>query len=218
MALRAIYTNERASDFRRVIRPTAVAARKLGQLDRNMADDAAIALGRWMAGVVAETLQTMKLEDRKGEISRQLYSGIRIFGRSSLASLRGTIVVNPWIRAHEFGATLEPDNEYFTIPIFHALRPDGSPKFKSAVSWRRFGSFIYTKKSTGQKFIAYKSKETGELRILYVLVDKVVMKKRMFLLRTAASRMGALWQAWGSIYIREAMRLDIIQAPWHWRD
>ena len=203
-SLKVLYENRAAQRFRAAIRPSLLG--NLKYIERPIAERAAHELGLWMLDVVTQTLRTTTLADRKGELSKQLRAGIRIYGRSSLSGLRGQIKVYPWIMAQEYGADIVPEGRYLAIPIFHALRPDGSPKFNNPASWRRFGSFVYTQKTTGKKFLAYKSKQDGELKILYVLVDSVEIKPALGLIRTAENMLGTLMAIWGQVYLAEATK------------
>lgn len=212
-----MYETRAAAQFREWIRPSLVGIRQLGAFERNVAVDAANELGLWMTRLVMRVLAQSRLNERKGEVTKQLYAGIRIYGRASLASLRGQIRAYPWLMAHEYGASIAPtEGQYLTIPIFYGVRADGSPKFRNANSWRRFGSFVYTQKSTGRKFLAYKSKETGDLRILYILVEETEIKPVLNLVRNANMLLPQLVAAWGQIYIREIMKpqYKAIRPPW----
>jgi len=161
--------------------------------------------------VVDETIRATRLKDEKGEVYKQLMRGIKVTGRASLKSLVGRIDVNPWIRPHEFGAEIEPKNaQWLTIPFGYGVHPDGRPKFRSANAWRRYGSFIYTDRSTDKKYVAYRG-ANGDLRILYVLVDHVTIKPRLGLLRRADALLPQLMSVWGEIYLQEYMRLDPIK-------
>jgi hypothetical protein len=103
-----------------------------------------------------------------------------------------------------------------TIPIYHALRLDGRPKFRSANSWRRFGSFIYTPKGSERSYIAYKS-ANRELRILYVLVDEVEIPARLGLHRMADRMIGELLNEWARIFVFYGGALGMTN-PWTDRD
>src|SRR3546814_20400255 len=104
------------------------------------------------------------------------------------------------LRPHEFGATIEPKKQWLTIPIYHALRVDGTPKFANPTSWKRFGSFIWTRKTDGKKFVVYKSKQNRELKFLYVLVDHMELKPQFGLIRRDTDIMTRLMSIWWSRY------------------
>lgn len=205
---RALYENEAARKFRAIIRPELLG--RLKYIEPLIAVRAAIELAEWMSRLVRETMNTSELKDNKQEIRRQLLGGTRITGRSSLARLKSAIYVQPWIFPHEYGATIVPTGgrKYLTIPLGFALRADGSLKYRSALSWKRFGSFIKKDKQNDRLFIVYKS-ASGDLRYLYVLVDKVEIKARLGLLNKAAQLMDDLWYAWGNIYIQEMLKADV---------
>lgn len=202
--LGVLYENRTAQRFRAAIRPSLVG--NLARIEPPIAVEAAQALGIWMMNVVVNTLRTTILNDDKGEVSKQLRAGIRVYGRSSLTNLRGVVLAYPWLFAHEYGASIDPKEKYLTIPIFHGLRADGSPVFRSARSWKRFGSFVWTQKATGKKFLVYKSKQDGELKFLYVLVEHVELKPVLGLIRNAEALVPTLLGIFGQIYIAEATK------------
>jgi hypothetical protein len=201
-----------AQRFREAIRPSLVGS--LRDVDRAIAQRAGDVLAQWLRAVIREALAKSRINDDNGNIHRQLLDGMRVYGRASLSDLRGDLYGDPWIAAHEYGATIRPKGRYLTIPVYYALRPDGRPKFRNASSWRRFGSFIYTAKS-GNKFIAYKS-ASGELRLLYLLLDEATIPPRLRLRITAGRNYEELMIAWGNIYIQECKRAgrEPIPNPW----
>jgi len=207
--LSPLYTNRAAQAFREAIRPSL-----LGQLqvaEQPIAVRAASELGAWLVDVVDATIRTTRLKDEKGEVYKQLMSGIRVTGRSSLKDLTGRISVYPWIRPHEFGAHIVPRNaNWLTIPFAYGVHPDGRAKFRNAISWKRFGSFVYTDKKTDKKYIAYRG-ASGDLRILYILVDDVTIRPRLGLIRRAESMLPRLMSVWGDIYLQEYAKLDPIK-------
>jgi hypothetical protein len=202
--LGVMYENRAAQRFRAAIRPSLVG--QLKYIEQPIAVEAANALGLWMMRVVEATLRTTVLNDRKGEVAKQLRGGIRIYGRGSLVNLRSQIVAYPWLMAQEFGASIDPKERYLAIPIFDALRPDGSVKFQNPRSWNRFGSFVWTQRGTGKKFLVYKSKQDGGLKFLYVLVEHVDIKPVLGLIRNADAMLGQLMATWGQIYLAEATK------------
>jgi hypothetical protein len=140
---------------------------------------------------------------RKDGLQRHLISGIKVTGRSSLATLRGRIDVYPWVRPYEFGGTIHPHTaQYLAIPIYDGLRVDGTPKFQNPLSWKRWGSFIYTAKDQ-RKYIVYKDADRV-LRFLYVLVESTEVPKKLRINETARALYPALLDAWYSIYVQEA--------------
>jgi len=156
-------------------------------------------------------MRATSINDDNGHITRQLRGGVRITGRASLASLRASIWTYPWLFAHEYGANPKPRNaQYIAIPIFFGLRPDGRPKYRNPRAWNRFGSFVYTSRRTGKKYLAYRSKETKELRILYVLVDETDIPARLGLNKMADRQLGALLGMWANIYLSEMAQSGVI--------
>lgn len=200
---RHLYYNDEAKRFRAIVRPAMFG--RIGQVESQISNEMANTLFNWLADVVEDTMRATKLHDDKRKVRSQLFDGIRVVGRSSMASLVGRIDAYPWLFAHEYGGKIKAQGDKFlTIPIFYGLRPDGSPKFKSAASWKRFGSFVYTQKATGKKFLAYKSKESNELRILYILVDHIDIPARLHLNRVAARDLGVLLAEWIAIWVGTA--------------
>jgi len=209
MARSALLYRQDARRFREAIRPSLLG--NIARLEPGISARAANAIGDWLFDVVTDTMRATSIRDENGVMLRQLRGGVRVTGRSSLATLAGSIWTYPWIFAHEYGASITPtESEYLAIPIFYGLRADGSPKYRNPRSWNRYGSFVYKQKTTGKLFLAYKSKETGELRILYVLVDKVDIPARLGLRQMGARRLGTLLAVWGEIYIQEVARAGII--------
>lgn len=209
MARSKIILQQDAKRFREAIRPSLVG--NLARIEPLIATRAAEAASDWLFGVVSDTMRTTSIADDNGHLTRQLRGGIRVTGRNSLAALRASIWTYPWVFAHEYGARPQPRNaQYIAIPIFYGLRPDGKPKFRSPRAWNRYGSFVYTSKRTGKKYLAYRSKETKELRILYVLVDETEIPPRLGLNRMADRQLGTLLAAWGTIYLSEMSRTDVI--------
>jgi hypothetical protein len=208
---RPIYVVRAAQRFREIIRPDMFG--KIGRVEPPIAMRAATELNNWLFEVVRETLAHSEIKSRKGEIRKQLLGGVRVFGRASLAQLRGQINVQPWIFAHEYGGEIGGKGKLLTIPFGYALRADGSPKFASANSWRRFGSFIKRDKINDRLFIVYKA-ANGELRYLYTLVEEVHIPARLHLNRMGDNMLGGLMAAWGQIYIQEVGKLPGLFEQW----
>lgn len=208
MARSKVILQEDARRFREAIRPSLVG--NLASIEPRIAAQAAEELYSFLQEVITDTMRVTSIRDNKGEILRQLRAGVRITGRTSLASLRGSIWAYPWLFAHEYGARIEPrEAQYLTIPIYYGLRPDGTPKFKNPRSWNRYGSFVYTSKQTGKKYLAYRGADK-KLRILYILVDYADIPARLGLNRMSDRSLGKLLAAWGAIYLREVDRAGVI--------
>jgi hypothetical protein len=191
-----------AKEFRALIRPALFG--KIGVLEPIIADLCGDALEAWMHGVITATISETRLHDGKGRIAEELQTNARVFGRYSLNELRGQFYAYPWLFAHEFGAEIHPhSSQYLALPIYNALRPDGSPKYRDPKSWQRWGSFVYTQRTTGRKFLAYKD-AGGELRILYILVDKVTIPARLGLSVHAEAMVEYLYAAWAQIFVEVA--------------
>jgi hypothetical protein len=206
-----IYDNDQAQAFRRIVRPAMVGLIGRGEalLTMRMAD----AFSDWLYELINNVMATTPLNDEGMEIRRQLLTGIRLTGRTSMRTLRGRIDVYPWIFPHEYGGVLKPTNaKMLTVPIYHALRADGSPKYRTASAWKRWGSFIYTPKGSERSYIAYKD-ANRKLRILYVLVDQVEIPARLGLNRMADRMLGQLTAEWARIFIFYGGALGM-RNPW----
>lgn len=166
------------------------------------------AIRRHMKDVILKTLRDTKLKSRSGRMRLALLNGIRVTG-TRMDTIRGAVVGPAYIRAHEYGAKIRPKSaRALTVPLPAALRPDGTPKFRKATSWRRYGSFIFTSRRTGQKYIAYKNAQ-GSLILLYVLVQLTVLEPKLGLRTTFNKMTGALLARLASIVYEEMLRLDI---------
>lgn len=207
-SLRPLYTNTAAQNFRAIIKPSLQGS--LLQVEGRLAGPFADTLEVWLRSVISETIATTRLKDPKGYAYQQMRQTMKIFGRGSLSQLRGVIYGYPWLVAQEFGAHITPKKtKFLAIPMFYALRADGSPKFRSAYSWQRFGSFVYTNRETGAKYLAYKGAD-GSLRILYLLVEWVNVKAVLGLNATADKMIGQLIGQWGNIWVDEMLRSGLM--------
>lgn len=201
---------DQIQDFRRTIRPGLVG--RLGQVEPILARRAANAVWDWLTEVIEDTLKTTEIKSRSGELRRQLMHGRRVTGRASLRTMKARVWTQPWIFAHEFGATIEPKQKFLAVPFAYGVHPDGRAKFRSPLSWKRYGSFVLTHKD-GRKFIVYKSGK--ELKYLYILVDSVDIPERLGLNRMADSKLGELLSTLGEIYISQMFLsgVDITRLP-----
>jgi hypothetical protein len=199
---RVIYdTGSVVQDFRAQIRPSLVG--RLGRIEPQIAARARRELFEWLLEVVNQALRTTPIRSRTGAIGRQLRTGIRVVGAASLRTMQGKIWTQPWVFPHEYGATIQPkESPWLAIPFAYGVHPDGRPKFRSPGAWKRYGSFVFTRKEDQKKFIVYKS--GGRLKFLYVLVDQVEIPARLGLNRTADSKLGQLLGEFGVIYMQEA--------------
>jgi len=208
MPTKTVIYEANAQAFRALVRPSMFG--RLGELEPAMADEMAVALQVWLANVINTTMAVTKLNDKGGQILGSLLSSARVYGASSMLSLRGQIFAYPYIWAHEFGAEIHPVNgQYLAIPIYDALRPDGSPKYRNPSSWQRWGSFVWTQRGSGKKFLVYKN-AGGSLVFLYILVEKVTIPKRLGLIDMADTLYPALIEAWTIIYTEMAARSGIL--------
>ena len=124
---------------------------------------------------------------RTGNGYRLIRGRAQAFG-TNIWNLRGHITAPSYLVAQDRGATITPkQGRYLTIPVFEALRADGTPKLRSARSWKMLGSFVYRSKKTGQLYIARKTTE-GKVSVLYILVEEVTLRKHKGWAQTAWNR------------------------------
>ena len=163
--------------------------------------------------MITATIRDTRIHDSKGAIEAELRENARVFGAYSLNELRGEFYGYPWLFAHEFGAEIHPlTGQFLAIPIYNALRADGSPIFRDPKSWQRFGSFVYTQRSTGRKFLAYRPKGgDGKLKILYILVEKVTIPARLGLTTHVDDMYPILWAMWFEIFAEIGINSGILE-------
>lgn len=148
---------------------------------------------------------------RTGRTRLKLLGGVRAQG-STLISLKGWIVGPSYVEAHEEGATITPKRaKALAIPLAPALRADGSPKLPGPNSWRNvLGTFIYKSRTTGQAYIAYKN-SSGNLTLLYVLVDSATLSKyKGFLSRSWDREKNSIMIAIGNAMLFEMSQVDLL--------
>lgn len=124
--------------------------------------------------------------------SRNAYNimrtGIRVFG-SSVSNMRGHIIGPEYVLSHENGSTIRPkQSAKLAIPILFGVRSDGTPKLPRPRSWKGIKqTFVYVSKRTGESYLAYRD-AGAELKIIYLLVDEVVLTKHKGFLSNAWSK------------------------------
>lgn len=130
---------------------------------------------------------------------------------TNFRSLRGHITAPLYLVAHDRGATITPkSSNYLTVPVFEALRADGTPKLASARSWIMLGSFVYRSKRTGQLYIARRTAE-GKLSVLYLLLTEAQLKKHKGWAQAAWQRqLPSLSVAWGNILMNN-ITVDMVE-------
>jgi len=182
---------------------------RLIAMERRIVPRMKVAMLNFMDDVVAESLARTKLSQVTGDLAKSLYHGTKVTG-SRLDTLAGVYRGASYATILEYGGVIRPVNaRVLTIPLPDALRADGSPKFRSARSWKRFGTFSYTSKRTGQGYLVYKNK-AGELVFLYMYVEKSVVRPKLGLRKAHSANMGDLMAAWGNIVATEMANLDIM--------
>lgn len=151
-----------------------------------------------MREAVDETKAKTTLKSRTGNLFKFMRSGMRAKGSGSPVTISVTFLFRPWMAIHETGGTITPKkSKYLTLPMPAALRADGRPKRRSASGWKDYGTFVYTSRKTGKKFLVYKSKSTGDLVFLYYLAPRVDMPKRLDLLGAILEKEEQVVYLWG---------------------
>jgi hypothetical protein len=115
-------------------------------------------------------------------------------------SLRGHIVGNDYLAAHNLGSEILPKGRALAVPIADGLRPDGSPKLPGPRSWSNITKiFVYKSKRTKQAYLARRTADK-KLSVLYILVDSIQLTKYRGWADTAWERqLPALIAEWESI-------------------
>ncbi len=199
-----------AKQFRSAIRPSLVG--NIAKVEPTLTARIAEIFVEWMTGVINDTMASTSVDDANNTIHNQLRRGIRAVGKRSLRTLRVTTRVKPYLYAMEYGKdNVTPKrSKFFTIPIFDGLRADGTPKFRKASAWKRYGSFVWVSPKTGKKFLAYKSKTDGGLKIIYALVAKIDIPARLGLRKIAFQNEGRLFTEMMNTYIRVAANSGVM--------
>jgi hypothetical protein len=201
--------------LREQIRPEARAAFKtftrgnLSAIERRMVPQMRAAFHDHMKIVVADCMAVTRVRDSKGAIRRQLINGIKIYG-TRIDTLRTEVFGAEYIHAQEYGATIRPKSaKALTLPLPAALRPDGSPKFKTARAWKRYGTFTWRDKRTKRGYLAYKN-AAGKLVLLYVFVNVVHLMPKLGLRKSYDRLLGLLLSEWGAIMVKEMSEFDLM--------
>lgn len=154
------------------------------------------------------------MPNRTGRGYAQTRGRAQAFG-TSFASLRGHITAPLYLVAQDRGSTIEPVNaRKLAIPVFEALRADGTPKLPSPNNWRMLGSFVYKSKRTGQAYIA-RRKPDGRVSVLYILVDSAQLRKHKNWAQNAIDRqMPRLANDFANILFTYAITIDNVNAAY----
>ena len=160
--------------------------------------------------VISDAIADGSFPFRTGRSAAKLYSGVRVYG-TAFNNLKGHIIGPNYILRLEEGGTIYPvESEMLAIPLFSALRPDGTPKLPGPRSWGNIRkTFVYKSKKTGRAYIAYKGADK-RLVILYVLVEEVEIKARRFLRKSWERLKPELMAAFGQIMLAEISRVDLL--------
>lgn len=194
------------NEVRAAIRP--LVRNRLLELESRLVPELKIALGNFVEDVITQTFATTSIKSRTGKMKKSVEEGYRVYG-SKISNIRAVYRALPYVLAHEYGAIIRPTRaRVLTVPLPAALRADGTPKFRSPRSWKRYGTFSYTSKETGQGYLAYKNAR-GELVLLYMYLDRVRIRPRLGLRKTHYKMLHELMRQWGLIIADELANIDI---------
>jgi hypothetical protein len=136
-----------------------------------------------MAEAVDDAARASSIRTKRGKLWTAFKTGRRATGYRIPATVSVTFLARPWMAIHETGGQIVPKSKkYLALPMPDAFRRDGAMKRRSPSGWKQYGTFVYTSKRSGKKFIVYRSKTQGRLVFLFHLADSVDMQKRMNLL------------------------------------
>jgi hypothetical protein len=161
-----------------------------------------------MKQAVAEGYVASGLRSRSGSMARQLLSAVRVSGTGRFSRLHGGAYAEPWVVVHDRGnANITPkQSRKLAIPLPAALFADGRPRRRGPRSWQSLGTFIYRSKRNGNLYVAYKPKARGaKLVLLYLLVDKVSIPKRMRIRESFDALIGPLVTGWADMLASRAV-------------
>lgn len=191
---------------RRMFKP--LVRNNLLEIEKSLVPQMKAVLANYMEDVVDETVAKGRFKSRSGALVKSLYSGIKVRG-SRLDNISGSYNSLWYGRLLQTGGVVTPNTaEVLTLPLPAALRPDGTPKLKSPRSWKRFGTFSYTSKKTGQGYLAYRGAD-GKLVLLYVYIDAVKIKKRLFLREIHTQHLNILVKRWGDLMVEAMLKTDL---------
>lgn len=183
---------------------------KLGLFEKRVVPPMRDAMLSFMRGVIADVAENVGGAGERSRLIASLLKSSRAVG-TSLSTLEGRYsgVYYAWL--HEYGGQVTPRQaKVLTLPLPAALRPDGTPKLKSPRSWKRFGTFTYTSRSTGQSYLAYRG-AGGKLVLLYVFIKYATFFPRLGLREKHRENLPDLMAAWASIFAHELTNLDLME-------
>ena len=176
-------------------------------IDQRVAPRFAAELEDYTRAIIGNLRTTSSLEMRTGRMIARLLAGVRVTGRGSMETIRVTVDGPPGAVAQEYGATIRAKSaRYLAVPVLFGLRADGSPKLTAPRSWQRFKPFVFKSKD-GRLFLAYKI-ASGELRIIYRLIEEIRVRPALGLNRQFDARSGELAAMFGNILIQELKNTD----------
>lgn len=182
---------------------------RLLETEKRLVPQMRLALENYMIDVVTDVLSSGRTQSRTGTLAKSLLDGIKVTG-SKLNTIVGVYRGTDYAVTQEYGGKITPKRaKVLTLPLPDALRPDGTPKLKSPRSWKRFGTFSYTSKKTGQGYLVYR-KPDGSLKFLYVYVDVVNVKPTLGLRKTHNDKIYDLIDSWLEIIAYEMANVDLM--------
>jgi hypothetical protein len=183
---------------------------KLGLFERRVAPPMRAAMLAFMRDVILDVADNVGGSGEQSRLISSLLKSSRAVG-TSLASLEGRYAGVYYAWLHEYGGQVVPRQaKVLTLPLSAALRPDGTPKLKGPRSWKRFGTFTYTSRKTGQSYLAYKG-ANGKLVLLYVFIKYATFFPRLRLRDTHREKLPELMAAWAAIFAHELTNLDLME-------
>jgi hypothetical protein len=182
---------------------------RLLNIERKVAPRMKQAMLNYMQDVVESTIVASPLQQRSGTLAKSLRAGVKVTG-SSIDGLKGTYRGVSYADILMTGGTLSPKNaEVLTLPLPAALRADGTPKLSGPKAWKRYGTFSYTSKKTGQGYLAYKN-AAGKLVLLYMYVERVKVLKKLPLRDIHRASLSSLMAVWGDIMVEEMLDVNLM--------
>lgn len=173
------------------------------------------AMQDYMLDVVELAINTTTLSAKSGDLAQSLLAHTRVTG-SNLNTLKGIYRGTIYAPLLEYGGVIRPTHEstsdfpaQLAIPLKDALRPDGTLKLGGPTAWKRFGTFTYVSKRTGQAYLAYRSKTTSRLVLLFLFIPRARILPKLGLRKAHSANLGRLATAVGSVMVQAMSSCDI---------
>lgn len=139
-------------------------------MEHMIAPELGAAMKDWMKGVAKNVAADWPRRSGKSRIV--IENSPQVNYSDTLSSIHGAFLVTSVVASNEFGTKVRVPRtaEKIAIPVYYGLFPDGRPKRLGPKSWSYLRTFCYRSKTTGQLYLAYKTKAEG-VKIIYILVD-----------------------------------------------